>query len=164
MTRDDQRIAWLVAALVLAGAVVSWVGFCRPIDPNAELAKTTREAVGLARDAQSSVESAALWRGRFTLLAVALGVSVPLIAAVYIWRWSAGGPLDAAELLDGIERHVLGLDGRGRLPDGSAVDPAEAGGRQQAGDPEALPSVTRHTAFAGDGGCPTESHGDPERP
>ncbi len=81
----------LVAAAVIAGMFLL-ILLCRPSDPNTELARTTREAVELAQGAQSGTESTALWAGRFRLLAVVAGVSVPLIMVYLIWRSSAERP------------------------------------------------------------------------
>lgn len=60
-----------IAVITVVGAILLCL-VCRPIDPNTELARTTR-------DAGSGTESAVLLAGRFRLLAVAVGVTVPLI-------------------------------------------------------------------------------------
>ncbi len=87
---------------------------CRPTDPNAELARTAREAVELAHDADSAVTSAVLWSGRFRLLAIVVGVSVPMVVAFLIWRSSNPSECDPVELLDCLEQ--LGASRLGRLP------------------------------------------------
>ncbi len=120
------------AAVVIAGAFLLFL-VCRPTDPNAELARTTREAVQLARDAQTSSESAALWAGRFRLLTVVVGVSAPLIVAYLIWRASAASELDPAEVIEAIEQDRL-------LP------PVEnAAGELSTSSPEALPVEAHNT-------------------
>ena len=120
------------AIMVLAAAVV--LSTCRPSDPNTELAQTARKAVELARDAQLADRSAVLWSGRFRLLAIALGVSVPLIVALLIWRTSTQREIDAAEALEAAERYLLPgpiAPTRKALPS----KPTEALPAETAGDP-----------------------------
>ena len=80
---------------------------CSNDNPNAELARTAREAVELARDAEADDRSAVLWSGRFRVLAVVLGVSAPILVAAYIWKCSAKGEIDPAEVIDQIEQYAL---------------------------------------------------------
>ncbi len=121
-----------IAALVIAGAFLLFL-VCRPAHPNAELARTTREAVQLARDAQTSGESAALWAGRFRLLAIVVGASAPLVVAYLVWRASARSELDPAEVIEAIEQHRL-------------LAPVEnAAGELPTSSPEALPVETHGT-------------------
>lgn len=92
--------------LVLAGVVLGILflgGLCVPETPSAELARTTRDAVGLARDAVAQGASA----GRLRLLAVVLGVSIPIIVVYMIWRSSARDQLDASEVIEAMERLEL---------------------------------------------------------
>ena len=96
----------VVGALMVLGVVVLFSA-CRPSDPNVELAITARTAVEMARDAQAADRSAVLWSGRFRLLAIALGVSVPLIVALLIWRTSTQREVEAAEALEAAERYLL---------------------------------------------------------
>ncbi len=91
--------------MVLGAAI--FLSACRPSDPNTELARTARGAVELARDAQLADRSAVLWSGRFRLLAIALGVSVPLIVALLIWRTSTQREVEAAEAIEAAERYLL---------------------------------------------------------
>jgi hypothetical protein len=106
MQQDKElNIPFVVAALI-AGACLLFL-VCRPADPNAELARTTREAVQLARESGSSAESAALWAGRFRLLAVAAGLLVPVLVACLVWRWSARSDLDPTEVIEVVERYQL---------------------------------------------------------
>ncbi len=117
----------------LAGVVVLLFLVCRPADPSTELALATREAIQLARDTGSSGESAVLWTGRFRLLAVAGGVAVPLLIAFWIWRASAEGEIDPAEVIDLVESL--------RLP-----DPGSQARQPLASSPkEALPSQPTDT-------------------
>ena len=95
----------VVGAITVFGAVLFTA--CCPSDPNVELAIAARTAVEMARDAQAADRSAVLWSGRFRLLAIALGVSVPLIVALLIWRTSAQREVDAAEALEAAEQYLL---------------------------------------------------------
>ncbi len=118
-----------IAAVLIAGTALLFL-VCVPTNPNTELALATREAIQLARDAGSSAESAALWSGRFRLLAVAGGVTIPLVIACLIWRSSAQSDLDPAEVIDLVER-LQPPDEGGRL-----LEPLVANSN------EALPSQT----------------------
>lgn len=92
----------------VAGVVVTlaFVG-CPRDGPNADLARTAREAVELAHDAQTDDVSAVLWAGRFRVLAVILGVSTPILVAAYIWKSSAKGEIDPAEVIEQVEHYAL---------------------------------------------------------
>ena len=103
----DSTSKMLAFIVLLIGAAFLPFCVCRPIDPNVELARTTREAMEFARDAQSGTLSAILWTGRFRLLATALGVSAPLIVVLLLWRWSAHSEIDASEAFQIMEQHVL---------------------------------------------------------
>ena len=97
----------LTAAALIAGTLLLLLLVCRPTDPDTELARTAREAVQLAREAGSSDESAVLWTGRFRLVAIVVGVSVPLVVALLIWRASAHSDLDPTEIIEAAERFAL---------------------------------------------------------
>ncbi|MFH0979906.1 MAG: hypothetical protein V2A79_00005, partial [Planctomycetota bacterium] len=76
--------------------------------PSAELAHTAHEAVLLAREADSSVVSATLWSGCFRLLAIGVGVAVPLVVAYLIWKSASNSEPEVTEILDAAEPHLLG--------------------------------------------------------
>ena len=118
----------VVGAIVVLG-VAMFFSACRPGDPNVELARTARTAVELARDAQAADRSAVLWSGRFRLLAVTLGVSVPRI-----WRTSTQREVEAAEAIEAAEQYLLPgpiAPPREQLPS----KPAEALPAETAGEP-----------------------------
>jgi hypothetical protein len=98
---------WLIvlagAALVLVLLLSLWSG----PGPNAELIRMAGEAVTMAHEAQLDHRAAILWAGRFRLLAIAIGVSVPLLVVCLIWRSARTDELDAAEILAGAERYAL---------------------------------------------------------
>ena len=96
---------WLIVIIV---ALLLSAPLCIPIiDPNVELARTARDAIGLADRAVSQDQSAVLWSGRFRLLAVVLGVSIPLIVVYLICRSTGEREIEAAEVIDAIERYRL---------------------------------------------------------
>jgi len=100
-----RRAVWIVVA---AGAVVLLAVLCRPgADPNTELARTARDAVALAHDAQSDNRAAVLWSERFRLLGIVAGVSVPIVIVYLIWRSSSTSELDSTEVLQGMEEYAL---------------------------------------------------------
>jgi hypothetical protein len=75
---------------VVAAAIIGARMFTARTDssPNAELVRTAREAVELAHASQQDNRSAVLWAGRFRLVGLVIGVSVPLIMVYLIWRSS----------------------------------------------------------------------------
>lgn len=72
-----------------------------------DLARTARESVQLARDAQQRDTSAVLWSGRLRLLALVIGVSAPLIIAYLIHRAVVRGTPDSPDVLAEAERLKL---------------------------------------------------------
>jgi len=103
---EDNHLPWwlfLVAGMIL---VLAFIG-CPRDGPDAELARTAREAVELARDAQADDRSAVLWAGRFRLLALIIGVCAPILVAAYIWRSSANGEIDPVEVIEQVEQYAL---------------------------------------------------------
>ena len=100
-----RRTVWIIVA---AGVVVAtMLLLSSDPDPNTELARTAREAVAMAHDAQSDNRSAVLWSERFRLLAIVAGVSVPLVIVYLIWRSSSTGELDIAEVIQAMDKHAL---------------------------------------------------------
>ena len=93
----------LVIALVLVGGLFLLFTVCAPTNPNTELARTAREAVEMAREADSSMTAAVLWSGRFRLLAIVLGVSVPMVVVYLIWRSSTAAEPDAIDIFEQLE-------------------------------------------------------------
>jgi len=69
-----------------------------------DLARTAHESVQLARDAQERDTSAVLWSGRLRLLALAIGVSAPLIVAYLIQRAVTRSAPDSPDVLAEAER------------------------------------------------------------
>ena len=90
----------VIVLLVLFGLA----GTCnRAPDVNTELARATRTAVESADDARRDSDAAYLWPGRLRMVAICLGVAVPVIAAVVlVWICLRHRPsdLDVIALLD----------------------------------------------------------------
>jgi len=124
----------LIVGLV-AAAIVGVQGLLARTDagPNVELVRTAREAVELAHDAQQDNRSAVLWAGRFRVVGLVIGVSVPLLIAAWIWRSSGQCDLHPAEILECVEQHVLPV-----IKD--PPDPALPGGAQ----PESHPALVQN--------------------
>jgi hypothetical protein len=73
----------------------------------------------MAHEAQKSDRSAVLWAGRFRLIGVIIGVTVPLVIAYLLWRSSNTGEPDAAEIIHAAQQY-LSDDGPHALPGSSA--------------------------------------------
>lgn len=106
MPENNEGFPWwlfFVAGMIL---VLVFVG-CPGESSNTELARTAREAVELAHDAQMDDRSAVLWSGRFDLLALILGVSTPIVVAYLIWRSTCNGEIDPTAVIECAEQHAL---------------------------------------------------------
>ena len=132
----------LIVGLVTT-AIVGVQGLLARTDagPNVELVRTAREAVELAHDSQMDNRSAVLWAGRFRVVGLVIGVSVPLLIAAWIWRSSGQSDLHPAEIIECVEQHMLPTmkdPSDPALPEGAQPEshPALV---QDARPPEALP-------------------------
>ncbi len=103
MARNTNNSTWL---LVLA-VVIVWLFLSGSSEsPDTELARTTREAVQLAHEAQTDSQAATLWTGRFRLLSLIIGVTTPLTIAYFIWSSSSKSHIDTLEVIDFVENHL----------------------------------------------------------
>ena len=81
-------------------------------DVNTELARTARTAVESAEAARQNNDAAYLWPGRLRMLAICVGVAVPVIAAVVlVWICLRHRPGDL-ELIALLEKQRRALEGR----------------------------------------------------
>ena len=94
----------IIGAVVVVLIVFGLLGTCRSgPDVNTELARATRIAVESAEAARRGNDAAYLWPGRLRMLALAVGVAVPVVAAVIlVWICLRHRPsdLELTELLD----------------------------------------------------------------
>ena len=100
---SDNRPA-VVGVVIVLLVLFGLIGTCnRAPDVNTELARATRTAVESADDARRDSDAAYLWPGRLRMVAICLGVAVPVIAAVVlVWICLRHRPsdLDMIALLD----------------------------------------------------------------
>jgi len=104
------REALICAALGAALAVAAlWAmsHVLRTREPGAELARATREALRLAREARQDAEDARRVSSALRVLSLVAGVSVPLVVAYLIFRLSARAEPGAAEILAVLEKEGL---------------------------------------------------------
>lgn len=82
----DSRQRWLLAigGIVLVLIVLGLLGTCRQDSVNEELARTARTAVEMAHEAQRNNDAAYVWPGRLRLIALVVGITLPLAAAVVL--------------------------------------------------------------------------------
>ena len=115
-----------VALLVLLGLV----GTCsQEPSVNEELARSVRVAIESADQARRSNDSAYLSPGRLRLGVIALGVTVPIAAAVVLVYLTTRHRPDETELLTQLEQHGLIVPGRParQLPSSSRAPELTAG-------------------------------------
>ena len=102
------RPAAAIAAILLSLSLLVYL--LRPPDPNAEMAETAREAVQMARDAREDAESARRRGYTVRVVALVVGVSVPLMVAYLIYRSSERSEPGLEDVLEVMEEEGL-LDG-----------------------------------------------------
>jgi hypothetical protein len=119
MPENETGFPWWL--LFGAGAIIGLMFLsCPGPSVDQELAHVTREALELASEAQADDRSAVLWTGRFRLLALVIGVSVPLIVAYLIWRASSQSEIDPTEVIEQFEVYSLPEPDQPTLPPASA--------------------------------------------
>jgi len=101
----------VIGAVVVVLILFGLLGTCRSgPDVNTELARATRVAVESAEAARRNNDAAYLWPGRLRMLAVAVGVAVPVVAAVVlVWICLRHRPSDL-ELTELLEEHHRALE------------------------------------------------------
>ena len=109
MSRKAVQLLACAALTLLAGLFSLWfvARLLRVGEPNAELARTTREVVEAALDAQQAVSRARVAASVFRLVAVVAGVVGPLVAAYLIYRTKSQEGATPADILDVLERERL---------------------------------------------------------
>ena len=111
----------IIGAVVIVLLLFGLLGTCRSEpEVNTELARATRVAVESAEATRRNNDAAYLWPGRLRMLAVAVGVAVPVVAAVVlVWICLRHRPSDL-ELTELLEKHHRALEARevSELPGG----------------------------------------------
>ena len=131
--------------LVLALAVLWQVlQSCAPRSPDAELARTTREAIQMARDVQQRADAARSAATVVRIAAMAAGVAGPLVVAYLIHRLHARSDATPEDMLDVLNGHKL-IDWAKRpaeLPPGDVkrISARPEGGNGQDEDSDELPN------------------------
>jgi len=97
---------WLVAGILSSGST------------DAELAKTVREALHMARQAHREADAARRGGSAFRLITMAVGMAGPLIVVYLIYRLHVRSEPQGPEIPDVIERERLGAceEDRPELP------------------------------------------------
>ena len=96
---------WMLVVGVIV--VLLFVGTCPHDSADTELARTAHEAVKLARETKADDRSAILWSGRFRLLSLVIGICVPIVVVLLIFRHTNKSEIDAAEIIECAERYAL---------------------------------------------------------
>ncbi len=113
--RSTLREHWpFLAAALAVLLLLAWL-VERPSsepDANEELARTARTAVEAADRAQRENDAAYLWPGRLRLAVIAIGVGVPIMAAVLLVHLVTRQRPEDAELLEQLEQRGLVLRDR----------------------------------------------------
>ena len=110
--------SWRHIVLALMGLVVVWlvVGLLQSRSPDAGLTRVADRALAMAEHASHEARQARWTAGAVRLVALAVGVSAPLIAVAILARLLARGEPGPGELLDVLERQGLVELGRKELP------------------------------------------------
>jgi len=93
-----------VAALLALWLLVAILSF-RP--PDAELARTVREALRMAHGAYRDADAARRGSSAFRLIAMVIGMTAPLIVAYLIYRLHLGSEPRPPGMLDAMEHERL---------------------------------------------------------
>lgn len=147
MAREKRILAWIAALLALLA--LTWLSWPRhgapresttPVAPEypPELAEAIRDSVQMVSEAREDASAYAVWSGRWRLLAIAIGVSAPLVVAYLVFRSAARKDPDetevAARLLEHGRELFLPKTDRQQLNDPSRPGAAESD------PPETVPS------------------------
>jgi len=134
--RKDSRRAMKYLLVGFCGSVLMlWTlgGIFRARDPNTELARTAREAIKMADDARKEAEMIRKTSSALRIMALAIGVTIPLIIAYLIYLQQLRREPAIDEMLELIEREKLTdaggkalkklpMDVRARLKDSGSED------------------------------------------
>ena len=129
MDRRTTVLLW-VGLAVAALLMLAWPSSPRVIegpDYPPELAEAVRDSVEMIRDAREDAQSYTVWSGRWRMLAIVIGVSVPVVVAYLLFRSATKTDPDeievVARLADRSSDLFLPQPDREKLP-----EPSEEGG------------------------------------
>ena len=113
--KEDRERAVKYVLLGLCGSVLAlWLfaGVFRARDPNVELAKTARKAVRMAEGARREADITRKASSVFRVVALVVGIGVPLVVAYLIYRLQVKEYLGAGEIIDVLGRdRLVGISG-----------------------------------------------------
>ena len=109
MREDRERAVKYVILGLLGSVVLLWMlgGIFRARGADAELAKTAREAVKMAEGARREAEITRKASSVFRVVALVVGISVPLVVAYLIYRLQTKEEPDVGEIIDVLGRERL---------------------------------------------------------
>ena len=123
----------LVGGLTAVVILLGLLGTCAP-EPavNTELARTARQAVESATEARRNNDAAYLWPGRLRMIAMALGVGIPIVMAVVLVYLTLKRRPEDLELIDYLDTRRRALEQRDDRKSLGADNPIGrlAGGRR----------------------------------
>jgi len=104
MNDQPEALKYLLVGLLGSILVLALLGSCfRPESPNAELVRTTRIAVEMAERAREDAADARRTALALRVLALAAGVTAPLIVAYLIYRLEAQRAPTCDEVLEALD-------------------------------------------------------------
>ncbi|MCK4375334.1 MAG: hypothetical protein KAX19_08395 [Candidatus Brocadiae bacterium] len=118
MREKDVKLLEYVVLPALLGLFVLWVlsGLLRPREPNADLVRTVREAIEMARGAHQEAQFARKSASVFRLLAMVVGAAGPLIVAYLIFRIQSRSDTTPEQMLQLLQdENLINLTGDKRV-------------------------------------------------
>ncbi|MFW6118827.1 MAG: hypothetical protein ACOC7S_00675 [Planctomycetota bacterium] len=113
------RVLRNLALAVALCLVTLWglSGIFRTGQPNAELARTTREAIRMVRRWERERRRSEGLSSAFRMVALTVGIAAPLVTVYLIFRRRSDSELDPEEILEVLQREgLIDLDEKKSLP------------------------------------------------
>lgn len=115
MSRDQpEMMDYVLVGFV--GAIVVFFGLSslfRARDPNTTLAETARKAVEMAEEARKDAESVRRASSAFRIVALVVGVTIPLVVAYLVYKLRAREEVGMDELVQAFRQYRLTDFGEG---------------------------------------------------
>ena len=117
MKEDRERAVKYVLLGLCGSVIVLWMlaGIFSARDPNVELARTAREAVEMAEGARREAEITRKASSVFRVMALVVGISVPLVVAYLIYRLQSKEEPGVGQIIGVLGREVMKLPKQARL-------------------------------------------------